>query len=271
MGAEAITYRVRVGRLIPVYAGVYAVGHVPGSPVDRAVGALLACGPGAALSHGSAASLWGIFKQWSMPFEVTARSDHRRQGIRVHRSRTLTRKDIRVHLGVRVTSPARTLLDIAPRLSDPTLTRAVNDLRLASFLRLTALAELLDRCGRHPGAPRLASFIQAPTSGPTRSKFEDAFVAFTQRYGLPTPIINARFGGRIVDALLVAERVIVELDGYDVHSSRSSFENDRDRDADHLVAGFPTVRITWPRLRDTPEKEANRLEAILRHRREDAA
>jgi very-short-patch-repair endonuclease len=265
---DAIDYRLRIGRLIPVYAGVYAVGHVPIAAAARAAGALLACGPDAVLSHGSAASLWGFFKRWELPFEVTAVSDRRPRTIRVHRCTSLTPKDIRYHLGLRVTTPARTLLDIAPRLTDKALTRAVNDAQLSNHLRLPALRELLERCSRHPGAKRLAPFLQAP-SGPTRSEFEDEFLAFTKRFGLPQPNVNATVGGREVDALFEAERLIVELDGYDYHSSRVAFEGDRERDAEHLLGGFGTVRVTWDRLTKTPRKEARRLGAILARRRRE--
>lgn len=120
--SDAISYRVEIGRLIRAYGGIYAVGHLPELPQDRACGALLACGPAAALSHGSAATVWGVFRWWDLPFEVTAPSARRRRGIRTHRA-VLTRADVTTHLGLRVTSPARTLLDIAPRVTESTLTR----------------------------------------------------------------------------------------------------------------------------------------------------
>ena len=265
LGPEAIRYRATIGRLIPVYAGVYAVGHLPTLPHDHAVGALLACGPGAVLSHGSAASLWGVFQRWEMPFEVTAPSAHTRRGIRVHRA-ALIRKDVRIHLGIRVTSPARTLLDNCPRLRDKALRRAVNELRLERRLRLADLAELLDRFPRNRGASRLRPFLQPP-GGPTRSEFEDAFLEFAERYGLPQPLVNTRVAGREADALFSAERVIVELDGYEFHSSRDRFEGDRDDDAEMLAIGLATVRITWERMTQTPAKEAERLRRILSGRR----
>ena len=265
LGEKAIDYRLKTSRLIPVYAGVYAVGHLPTLPQDRAVGAVLACGPGAVLSHGSAAALWGIFQRWEMPFEVTATSAHSRRGIRVHRA-ALTRNDIRIHLGIRVTSPARTLLDNCPRLRDKALRRAVNELRLQRHLRLTELAELLERFPRNRGASRLRPFLQPP-GGPTRSEFEDAFLEFAERYGLPQPLVNTRIAGREVDALFAAERVIVELDGYRFHASRERFERDRDGDAEMLAIGLATVRITWERMTRTPAREAERLLRILGARR----
>ncbi len=260
-----IDYRIKTGRLIPVYAGVYAVGHLPTLPHDRAVGALLACGEGAVLSHGSAAALWGVFKSWKMPFEVTTPSARRRPGIRAHRS-VLTRADISYQAGIRVTTVTRTLLDVAPRMTDKALRRAVNDLRRPGHLRLDALAVLLERFPRAPGTARLRPFLDART-GPTRSQLEDDFFAFCERFGLPTPQVNVHVAGREVDAWFPEERVIVELDGWDFHSDRGSFEGDRDKDTTALEHDIVTVRLTDRRMTGSPEREAERLLRILRSRR----
>jgi very-short-patch-repair endonuclease len=266
LGAEAVKYRVRTGRLIAVYAGVYAVGHVPTSGADCAWAAVLACGPGALLSCGSAASLWRIDNRWRRPFEVTVSTGRHRRGIRIHRATSLTRRDVRRHLGIRVTSPARTILDVTPRLTDKVLTRAVNDLRVSRQLRLSDLAELLNRCSNKPGAGRLRHFVETPR-GPTRSEFEDAFLALCARFDLPAAEVNTRAAGYEVDALFRAERLIVELDGWEYHGTREAFEDDRERDAATLAAGFQTIRITWERLRSDPAREAERLRVILSARR----
>lgn len=265
ISAKAIDYRVSIGRLILVYRGVYAVGHIPTLPQDRAFGALLACGPNAVLSHGSAASLWGVFRRWDMPFEVTAPTVRKRPGIRTHRA-TLVRADWCTQAGIRVTSAARTALDIAPRVREKTLTRAVNDLRRQNHLRLEQLEDLLDRFPRHPGASRLRPFVERG-GGWTRSDFEDRFLPFCERFGLPTPQTNIWVAGREVDAYFPVEGLIVELDGYDFHSDRESFRSDRDNDTSALALDLPTVRITTDRLEETPEEEARRLHVILERRR----
>ena len=267
--SDAISYRVKSGRLIRVYTGVYAVGHLPTLPQDRAVGALLACGPGAVLSHGSAATLWGVFRRWDSPFEVTTPSARRRPGIRVHRA-ALTRADITTHLGVRVTSPARTLLDIAPRVTEKTRARAVNELRTSRYLHLEELGELLERCPRHPGTRRLLPFVETADNA-TRSKFERDFLAFAERFGLPRPQVNVTVAGREADVYFPEERVIVELDGYEFHSSKERFRSDRKNDADALTLDIVTVRVTTDRLEGTPEEEAERLHLILELRRRRAA
>jgi very-short-patch-repair endonuclease len=270
LGREAINRRVKSTRLIRVYDGVYAVGHVPALPHDRAYGALLACGPKSVLSHGSAATLYGIYRRWDMPFEVTVPTKRRPRGVRMHRAK-LTRRDISRHDGVRVTSPARALLDMAPRLTEKQRRRAFNKLRLSHNLTEEQLRDVLERFPRHPGARRLRA-LAGIHRGATRSRLEDKFDDFCERWSLGRPRLNEKIDGREVDAFFPKERLIVEVDGYDVHSGRVSFEDDRDRDADMLALDLPTVRVTEERMDNEPEREAERLRRILaiRRRRQSA-
>ncbi|HET6864369.1 MAG TPA: type IV toxin-antitoxin system AbiEi family antitoxin domain-containing protein [Solirubrobacteraceae bacterium] len=266
MGRHAITYRVEIGRLIAVYTGVYAVGYVRRTPEARACAAVLACGDKAALSHGSAASLWGFNKHWDEPFEVIAPSTRRRKGIKVHRCRTVTRWDITRQLGIRVTTPARTVLDNAPRLAGKRLSRFVNDALRTPYLHAASLADVLNRNPDHPAAKRLLRFVEDPK---TNSPLEDDFVEFARRYGLPAPVTNTHLLGYEIDVLYPRERVIVEVDSHRFHSDRDSFERDRKKDAVMLEAGFVTVRITDERMEGEPEQEANRLLTILAGRRDE--
>lgn len=158
-----VSQAVKTHRLIPIHAGVYAVGHVPTRLQDQAFGAMLACGQNAVLSHASAAALWGIVERWEVPFEVTTPTSRCRSGIRVHRT-ALDRKDVRRHLGFRVTSPPRTLLDVALRMSDRALRRAINDQLRQNRLRLSQLADLLERCPRNAGCARLRPFLAPRTA-----------------------------------------------------------------------------------------------------------
>lgn len=261
LGRRAVGHRLENGRLVPIHTGVYALGHAPQAAIDRAYGALLACGPGALLSHSTAACVWGVDDRWPRPFEVIVETARRRPGIRIHRA-TITRKDVRRHQGIRVTSPARTVVEIAPRLTDKALTRAINDLRLERVLRMADLEEVVIRLPRHPGARRVRAFTENPT-GPTRSEFEDAFAAFIDAHGLPRAEFSARVAGYEVDVLFPAQKVIVELDGWAFHRTRASFERDRERDATTLAAGYRTVRITWERLQNQSRREAERIRRIL--------
>ena len=250
-------------RLIKVHAGVYAVGHRQHTAIATAMAAVLACGDQAILSHDSAAALWGI-RIWPRQPEVSAPTEKRRPGIRTHRTTTLTRQDIRRHRNIRVTSPSRTILDIESRLTDRQLTRAINDLRLNKHLKATELDRLLNR------STRIRNLID-PTQNPTRSELEDRFVAFCRKYGLPTPKTNIRRWGLEIDALFEAEKVIVEIDGWNYHQDRQSFESDRERDTVAAEHGHLTVRLTGLRLDGQPAEEARRLHRILELRRLQAA
>lgn len=266
---KAIGWRTRSGRLHRVHRGVYAVGRPARTALERASAAVLACGPGAVLSHLSALALWGLAPRWPSRFDVTVPGDRRPAGIKTHRAR-LVRRDLRRHIGIPVTSPARTLLDCTPLLNERALVRAVNDGRRNLRLRPDQLADVVDRNPNAEGAARLRACTQT-TGGPTRSEWEDAFPAFCRRFGLPEPVMSAKVAGHEVDALFPVEKLIVELDSWAFHSDRRAFESDRDRDADTLASGHATVRITWERMHRRPLAEAQRLLRILSQRRRDAA
>jgi very-short-patch-repair endonuclease len=183
--------------------------------------AVLACGPTAVLSHRSAAKLWGLIR-YDGPIEVTAASTHRRRGIIVHRHR-LTDADVTRHWGIPVTTAARTLTDLAHVLTPAALTRAVNDARLASVLRVDDLPPKL----RHGQTPR-----------PTRSAFEDAFLRFIDRYEIPRPEVNTHVAGHEVDMLWRPQALIAELDG---RQHELQFDTDREKDADLLTTGLAAV------------------------------
>jgi len=262
----AIHRRIAAGILHRTFRGVYAVGRPPTQPLERAAAAVLACGPRAALSHGSAMTLWGFWKRWDEPFDVTVAGDRRPTGIRTHRCSTLLRRDVRVHQGIRVTSPARTLLDMASLIKPRSLTRIVNDARRARLLTLDALADVAARIPSHPGAP-LLRLHAATTQNPTRSGGEDDFQSFCERYDFPTPLVNISLFGFEVDAYFPEERLIVELDGWPFHRDRNKFEGDPDQDATMLAHRIATVRITYDRLEGDPDREAARLHMILAGRR----
>jgi hypothetical protein len=247
---DVVEYRLRIGRLIAVHRGVYAVGHLPPSPHACAMAAVLACGPNALLSHRSAGALYGLIRH-DGPVDITSPTNRSHAGITLHRSQTTERT---VHYGIPTTTPARTLIDLADVLDPTRLTRAVNEARLRNLLTDTALIEAIE------AAPGRRTNGLLPTHAPTRSAFEDAFLRFIDRYDLPHPEVNAHLHGYEVDMLFRAQRLVVELDG---RNHQHTFEADRERDAHLLAHGFATLRITWPRLTRTPAREAKRLHSLL--------
>jgi hypothetical protein len=144
---------------------------------------------------------------------------------------------VTVQLGIRVTTPARTLLDMSLRLKDNALKRAVSDALHSPWMTKDQLAETLARHPTAPGSKRIAALIGV-TGTPTRSGWEDEFPKFCADHGLPAPIMGEPLHGYILDALFPVEKVIVELDGWEFHKSKIAFEDDRERDAEMLAHGY---------------------------------
>lgn len=264
LGNGAIQYRLRAGTLVKRYDGVYCQAPPRHDAQALIAAAVLAGGPTAVASHASAAWLWGFVRNYVPPPEISLpTADRRPRHIVTHRCPSLQPRDITRQRGVPTTAPARTALDLAPRLSRKELKRLVNDQRDGGYLTLAALRDVVTRNPRHPGTKLLKRFVENPTR-PTKSSFEDDFLAFVAKYGLPRPEINFPFNGRKLDAFFPEHGLIVELDGWDFHKDQEAFEEDRERDADHLDHELSTIRITKPRFEAQPDHEAARLHRILR-------
>jgi hypothetical protein len=261
LGRNGIAHRALNGRLYRVHFGVYSVGRPPKTPLERASAAVLACGPGAALCGPSAFTLWGFDKRWRFPVHVCSPAKRTRPGIVTHRFPSLARRDLRTELGIRATSPARTFLDHAPNLTRARLRRAFANARRSGHLKAAALKDILDRNPTHPGHTPLTQALK--DHQPTRSQLEDTFLDFCRHYDLPAPVVNHKTNGHEADIQFPGHDVIAELDSWDYHQDRHVFESDRDRDADELAEGQPTIRKTWERITETPTKEARRLKRIL--------
>ena len=260
LGRRAIAHRLECGRLHLVHRGVYAVGHRVLSQRGRWMAAVLACGEGAVLSHESAAALWTIRGTAKSRIDVTAPRDLRpRPGLQPHRA-VLPADELTVHDGIPTTTPARTLLDLAAVVPRQTLERALDE---AEVLRLPGPQTLLDRYPRRRGAAALRTLLltsRSPT--PTRTELEAKFLAFLDDWGFDRPLINTIVETYEVDAAWRDARLIVELDGFDVHKTRTAFERDRKRDRRLTAAGWRVIRLTWRQLADG-EALARELRALL--------
>lgn len=273
---DEIGYRTTAKRLIRVHQGVYAVGHIPTRPEARAAGALLACGPRSALSHSSAASVWGIIDYWQEPFELIVASTHRPPGCKLHHSAKLITRDVTTRQRLRVTSAARTILDLSPTQTAKRRTRVFNDLRLRKLLTLSAVDDVLARNPTHPGRKSLQQILNESQAEPTRSDLEDAFQALLRKYRIAIPRINIHVGPYRVDAVYGTYEpslstntncLIVELDGWETHKTREAFARDRRQDSDILTDfGIPTVRFTYFQTTDDAKETATQLDTLLRQR-----
>jgi very-short-patch-repair endonuclease len=189
---------------------------------------------------------------------------HRLRTVKARRCHTLLQRDIRTKDGIRVTSPARTLLDIAPTTKTKTLHRFHNELRMRKLINNEQLLDVAARNPLHPGAKHLRALAAASSGEAKRSDFEIDWQNFAAKYDLPTHEINVRVAGQRVDVLFTPDRLVVELDGWGTHGTRLAFEEDRERDSGILAAtGIPTMRITYDGLHLRPREQIRRIDAIL--------
>jgi very-short-patch-repair endonuclease len=260
--------RVDAGVLVTVYEGVFAVGHRKLSREAHWLAAVFASGPGALLSHGSAAKLWGIGKGGDR-VEVTRHSGGTtRTVIWVHQTRFLPDDHIAVQQGIPVTSVERTCLDMAARIGRRGLERMVVDADRARLLNWSQLRRVIEQGGGRKGVGRLNRVAREidPRGRDTRSPLEVDFFALCRKAGLPQPEVNVFAEGYLVDFLWPAERLVVETDGYAFHSDRTAFERDRERDLDLTAAGYEVSRLTYRMLARDPDGCARRIRTALNRR-----
>jgi very-short-patch-repair endonuclease len=263
---NAIDIWLRSRRLHPLYRGVYLLGHAHPAAGARELGAVLACGPGAVISHLSATALWRLLRLETEVVEVTVagRDRRHRRGIRLHRVRTLDRRDVHKLGGIPITTPARTLLDVAAALPARNLEQALAEAQARRLVHRSHLTSLLARYPTRPGTRALRQLIAADTAPAlTRSEAEERFLALIRAAELPAPEVNARLAGYEVDFLWREQGLVVEVDGFTFHGSRAAFERDRRRDADLTARGFRVIRVTWQQIVDAPEALVVRLATAL--------
>lgn len=256
------------GWLHRLHTGVYAVGHTDLSPYGQCLAAVLGSGPGALLSHYSAAWLWGLSTTQPLPIHVTTPLPRgRRLPIRIHRSSTLTEADRGLRVGIPVTSVARTLLDQAPLVPRRRLRRLVKEAEQRKVFDLGAVHDVLARNKGHRGTRPLRSLIRHYEPPPfTRSDFETAFYEAVLAGGLPRPRVNYNLVGMEVDMYWPAHRLAVELDTYETHGSRDSFEEDHLRQEELMLEGIAVAHVTGTRFAREPKAVITRLARLLADR-----
>jgi elongation factor P len=266
LSRDAVSDRVLNGRLHPLHRGVYAVGHPKLSLEARFLAAVKACGPGAVLSHHSAAALWG-FLTWEERYpEVTVLGEWSRRlpGLRVHRTGSFDRDDTTRHHDIPVTSPARTLLDLAATLDPRSLRAATRRAQSLYRVNIRQLAETLARHRRRRGAAKLANII-ATGPAPTRSELEDVVLDLILRGGLVHPDVNValRLDGRRVvpDFRWAEQRLVLEADSTTWHDNPLAREDDSDRQALLEAHGERVLRVTWAQAIARPGRTLARLRA----------
>lgn len=268
LSEKAIRSRLGVARLHRVHRGVYAVGHTRLSAEGRWLAAVLAVGRGhdmggvvlerwgAAVSHRSAASLWEMLPVHPGPCDVMVPGNSgraRRDGIHVHRSRSLAAVDVTLRRGVPVTTPARTVADLRTAIS---LGRsgAISGWEFRKAIRQANVIGL--RIGDKDAAIR------------TRSDLEGAFLAICRRHRIPRPEVNVRIGRFLIDFLWRTQRLVVETDSYRYHRGMAAFREDRARDLELMRLGYSVLRLSEVQIDEAPKDVAEVLRTELRKSRD---
>lgn len=255
IGPGVVPRLIRTGVLRPIHRGVYIVGHLALAPHARETAAVMACGERSSISHRSAARMWGLLPDAPGEIDVTVVGSHCRpkQGVRLHRVVILDDRDLRRRHGLPITSPARTMIDLATDASDRELEDAVAEARAQRLIRNGELEAAVDRAGQRRGAARMRDFLRAE-GGPaiTRSRAERQFRALLGQAQLPRPRPNVRIGRFTADFLWGPERVVLEVDSWQFHGHRRAFERDRRKDMALHDAGYHVIRITWRQFTEEP-------------------
>jgi very-short-patch-repair endonuclease len=262
---DAIRRRERRGFLRREHHGVYLVGWNDTTKEGLLTGALLAAGPTSAVSHRAAAELWSLMPGPS-PVELSASRSHKSlRGVIVHRPRTL-QDDVVEHRGLRVTTPARTLVDLCASLDASHVARLCNEAYILRLVTRTELADMLDRSYGRRGISKLRRFAREE-GRPTKTQLEQRFVKLVADAGLPAPRTNEKLWidgrERELDAHWPDLKLAVELDSWTFHGVRKSFESDRERDVGFVIDGWRVVRFTWARLRDDRSGVVRDIERLI--------
>jgi very-short-patch-repair endonuclease len=258
---STITRWVREGRLTRLHRGIYALGHVALQREGHWLAAVWACGPGAVLSHSSAAAFHAMCPETTdaAVHVSTTRRAESRVGIEVHRVRYLAPVDVFRPHPLRVTHVPRTLIDLADVLPWEEYRKAADSL---PRLQPEKVREAQDRAPGRRGAPLVRRLIEADDAH-TKSEFERRFLRFLKSHSLPRPnSLNDWAAGHKADCIY--DRLIVELDGRTHHKRRAQMRKDRQRDTDYQLAGYRILRLLWGDLHpDEAKRTAKRVRQML--------
>jgi Protein of unknown function (DUF559) len=284
--AAAIQHRIAYGRLHPVARGIYAVGWPYLDRRRRLAAAVLAAavadradsnptqpylGENTALSHRTAAALWGIGTEVSARIDLSVRGKQeiRRPGLLVRRRPSLPASEIRLVDDLPVTSPVQTLVDIATELGPIALERAINDADKRDLIDPESLRAALDGHAGEPGVRPLREILDRLTFQLSDSDLEIYFRPIAASAGLLSPLSKQWVNGFEVDFYWPDLGLIAETDGLRYHRTPSAQKRDAHRDRTHLIAGMTPLRFTHYEIRYEPRRvrsELRRAAAMLQMR-----
>jgi hypothetical protein len=268
IGEDTVRSRREVGAAIPLFQGVYALGHERLTREARWMAAVLACGPGAVLSHFSAGQLWGLCGSYGL-VEVLRRSGGAtHKGIRLHQTRRLEPYEVTMENAIPVASVERVLLDLAGRTDTRRLERMFVQAYKSGRLSWSTFGRVLGRRRGCKGVGRLRQISAevAPGALETRSVPEVDFLALCRHAGIPTPAVNVLAASHLVDFLWPAQKVVVETDSWRHHGDGLAFERDHQTEVDLIAAGYDVHRATCKMLERSPDPFLSNVRRAIQKR-----
>jgi len=252
--AEAIKHRVQKGRLHPVVRGVYAVGRRHLNREGRSMAAVLACGPGAVLSHRSAAALWGFGNEHPQYIDISVRrtSEARLTGVRCHRRPSLPSNEIELRQGIPLTAPVRTFLDLATVTGPKTLERSINEADKLDVIDADSLRLALDDHPGQPGIRLLRHVLDEHTFRLSDDELERLFRPLAAAAGLPTPLTKHIVNKFEVDFFWPDLGLVVETDGWRYHRTPAAQTRDALRFQVHVANGLTPLRFSHHQVKYEP-------------------
>lgn len=266
--AGAVHRRWRRGLLRRLHRGVYQVGPILPA-AGRLMAATLACGPDALVADWSAAELLKLVERpademHAVQVLIVGGRGRSRPGISVRRARALDPAERTRVDRIPVTTPARTLLDLAARAGLRELERLVARAEQERLVTRRGLEAALLRGCRHRGAGALRAVLdQAGGPALTVSEAEALFLELIRNAGIDMPETNVRFGDFRLDFLWRTMGIAVEVDGYRYHGSRPRFEADRRRAAQLAARGIHVIPVTWRQIVEEGTATAVRIASAL--------
>ncbi len=216
---------------------------------------VLESGDGAVLSHRSAGALFGIAEERPGVIEVSVVRPHgrQRQGIRLRRRSTLRRQDVGTLRGIPITSPVRTMLDLATVLGPRRLERAVNEADKRDVIDAEVLRDALDGRAGEPGVRPLRTLLDRETFVLSDEELEVLFRPLATSAGLPLPLTKQIVNGFEVDFHWPDLGLVVETDGRRYHRTPLAQGRDIERDQTHTAAGLTPLRFTHHQVKHRPD------------------
>ena len=260
--AKAVRHRVRSGRLYPIRVGVYAVGRRQISREGRWMAAVLVCGKGAMLSHRSAAALWRFGEETPgvIDISIARHSTLRRSGLRIHDRAGIWSRDITSRLGIPLTGPVKTFLDLATVAGPKTVERAINEADKLDVIDADSLRKALDHRAGDRGVRPLREILDEHTFRLSDDELERLFRPLAAAAGLPVPLTKVKVNKFEVDFFWPDLGLVVETDGWRYHRTPSAQTRDALRFQRHTASGLTPLRFSHHQVKYQPRH----VEDILR-------